>query len=750
MPEERPIHLSRACYQALLSAYREARAQRSAPYPNSSELAQATLDKAVLTEDRRTLSLLEAHLPAFDPSRPGRPLRALFQGLLRRRQDQNRPLELYDLALALIAKASPTTSLQRRPSHLPALLPSYRRDLTLVPESDPPPKAPKAIPFHCPECCPSLGQKTAAKAARPKPSPKEEALNFLESLGGELTHADRFKSLDPAQGRNRVMDRIFEAMLLKHRPNPVLVGPSGVGKSTILEGLARRILNRDCPRRLRNHRIFRLDATLFRSQAGIIGRIEEFLEKLVDALEQVGPSFLAIDEIHLLAGTGAHKDDPKGAEQFIREHLSRGRLKILGTTTPGEFDRFLSEDRGLSSRIVKIPVEEPSFAVARRMVRAAAMRMEDHFETRIPPPLADKATSLCLQYATGKRMPLAAIDLLDWTMARAEAQGKDPDASILEEALAEVLGCEVAHIRQEGHAKILELEDSLRAKIKGQDFATVEAVAALKPYSAGLRDGQRPAATLLFCGPTGVGKTETARQISRSLFGSEDRLVRVPMADFTDRWASSRLLGSGPGYVGHEKGGWLVRRLRETPACVLLLDEFDRAHKAVRDLFLEAFDNARLVDSRGLEASLSHCIVILTSNLGAHRAKTPGFQKEASQNERERLLRLMKAELSPELVGRLDAIIPFEPLPEAALDEILDAKLRSLEGRLGLSPGRVELENDLRAEILRRGFAPATGARGLDEALERLVVRPLAAKVLEEGLPDDRQTLRLARAPLSK
>jgi ATP-dependent Clp protease ATP-binding subunit ClpC len=243
-----------------------------------------------------------------------------------------------------------------------------------------------------------------------------------------------------------------------------------------------------------------------------------------------------------------------------------------------------------------------------------------------------------------------------------------------------------------------------------------------------------------------VGKTETAKQIADALFGSPRHLVRVAMADFTDAWASTRLLGSGPGYVGHEKGGWLVRRLRETPSCVLLLDEFDRAHQAVRDVFLEAFDNARLVDSRGLEANLTHTIVILTSNLGATGSRTPGFTRDEVVTARDRLLRILRAELSAPLVGRLTAVIPFDALTPAALEEILDLKLARLETRLGLEPGEVELEADLRAAIIERGTGPATGARGLDEALEKLVIRPLAARILEEGRPEKGKRLKLGRA----
>ncbi len=741
--------LSRSLFQALLSAYREARRSRSARQPSRGELYQALLDAAILTDDREAMAWFDQADPPDEPSGNPVPIRAILRRLAAQVADRGGDqVDLVDLARVVTSQRT-RPSRAKRPVTPPVNpnLPVRWDDGRLLPARVPSPPDPgrAAVAFHCPECCPTPRSQQARASHKPR-SAQEEAEAFLASVGGELTDHARAKELNPAHGRGPILDRILEAMLMLHRPNPILVGPSGVGKSAILEGVASRLIEGNVPGRLQGTRLFRLDANLFRAQAGIIGRIEEFLEKLVHASETLAPVWIVIDEVHLLSGTGAHKDDPKGAEQYIREHLARGRLRILGTTTPGEYQRFLAEDRGLESRIVKIDVEEPSLPVARRMVRLSARRMEDHYQARIDPILADTATSLVMQFPTGKALPLSAIELLDSALARAEARSRPPERGDLEFAIAGMLGCEVEHIRQEGSRRMRSLETSLRAAIKGQDRAIDEAVGALAPYSAGLKDRDRPAAVLLFCGPTGVGKTETARQIAAHLFGSERRLIRVAMADLTDAWAATRLLGSGPGYVGHEKGGWLIRRIRETPSAVLLLDEFDRAHPAVRDLFLEAFDAARMVDSRGLEADLRHCIVILTSNLGATGTRTPGFQEDELQSERERLVRVMKAGLSDALVGRLNAIVAFDPLTKAAMGEILDQKLRRLESRLGLTSGRVVLAPDLRERILARGYAPATGARGLDEALERMVVRPLARRILEEGLPDDGEMVRLSTA----
>ena len=758
MPRNPRLHLSRSLLQALLAAHREAWRSRRGRAPSRLEMYQALLDTAVLTGDEVAVAWFEAVEPVRDRSHSPLPLRSLLSRLRRRAGETHHlPIQLVELA-RLVTGNNPRIA---RTGNLPATktetlpvpweaqgrLPSTRGPGPEREAHGTQPPGAGGVPFHCPECCPSP-RREKEKAKERRRSPGEQAEAFLESIGGELTDPDKLKALNPASGRGLVMDRILEAMLMMHRPNPILVGPSGVGKSAVLEGIARRILQGDVPERLRGLRIFRMDANLFRAQAGIIGRIEDFLERLVHSIEAVAPAYLAIDEFHLICGTGAHKDDPKGAEQYVREHLARGRLRILGTTTPGEYQRFISEDRALEARLVRIPLEEPSLPVARRMVRMAARRMEEHFRSRIAPALADYATTLCFEHPRDKALPLSAIDLLDWSLARAEARGRRPERADVEQALADNLGCEVEHIRQQGSDRIRSLHLRLAETIKGQPRATEETVAALKPYSAGLKDRNRPAAVLLFAGPTGVGKTETAKQIAAALFGSERNLVRVAMADFTDSWGSTRLLGSGPGYVGHEKGGWLVRRLRETPSCVLLLDEFDRAHQAVRDLFLEAFDNARLVDSRGLEASLTHTMVILTSNLGADGSRTPGFTRERDVTERERLIRLLKTELSPALVGRLTAIIPFDALGEQALEEILEMKLRQLETRLGVVEGRVVLDRALRDRIIQRGFAPATGARGLDEALEKLVIRPLAHRILEEGLPQGEEQLELGLADL--
>lgn len=744
------LRFRRELLQALLTAYREAARERGARAPSRGELYQALLDTAVLTEDAEALRWFEAVGPLRDRSAAPVPLRAMLARLRRRHDDQDQPIRLVELARALAGPAArriPETLPARREETLPV---EWDREdaLALRPETRPARPAPepdrhreRPVSFHCSECCPTSQRR---RSERKVSTAQEDAEAFLESIGGELTRRDR--SRDQAVGRERELDQVIEAMLRMHRPNPILVGPSGVGKSVMLEGLAQRIVEGQVPGRLRRVRVFRLDANLFRAQAGIIGRVEEFLERLVAALATVAPAYLAIDEFHLLAGTGAHKDDPKGAEQYLRDHLARGTLRILGTTTPGEYQRFVAEDRSLESRLVKVVVEEPDLPEARRMVRVAAQRMEEHYQQRVEPALADYATALSFEHPRGAALPLSAVDLLDWGLARAEARGHPAGREDLEEALAERLGCEVAHIRQEGSGRIRLLASRLGETIKGQEQAAADTVAALKPYSAGLRDRNRPAAVLLFAGPTGVGKTETAKQIADALFGSARQLVRVAMADFTDAWASTRLLGSGPGYVGHEKGGWLVRRLRETPSCVLLLDEFDRAHQAVRDVFLEAFDNARLVDSRGLEANLTHTIVILTSNLGATGSRTPGFTRDEVVSARARLLRILKAELSAPLVGRLTAVVPFDALTPGALEQILDLKLARLEARLGLEPGEVELEPELRAAVIERGTGPATGARGLDEALEKLVIRPLAARILEEGRPEKGRKLTLGRA----
>ncbi|GCE27256.1 hypothetical protein KDA_27400 [Dictyobacter alpinus] len=582
----------------------------------------------------------------------------------------------------------------------------------------------------------------------------------LEKLGRDLTRQASNKQLTPLIGREKEIRQLMQTLMLKDRNNPILIGDSGVGKTTIVAGLAQRIVDGKVPPELRNKRLIELSASSLVAGTKYRGEFEERLLKVLEEAETGGNIILFIDEMHLLIGTGRAADGSIDAAGILKPALAGGRLRCIGATTPQEY-RLIEKDAAMERRLRPIMIEEPSPADALVILQGMRDLYEEHHHASITEEALQAAVNLSVQYLPNLRLPDKACSVLDEACSQARVFSIEDDsqeqddldeigaspvitAAMIAEVISARTGIPVRAPGREERDRLLSLESRLKSRVIGQDEAVKRVAQAIQVSRAGLKPHNRPAGVFMFLGPTGVGKTELARALAAEVFGSDDHLIRVDMSEYMEKHSVSRMIGAPPGYVGYDQEGQLTGKLRRRPHCVVLLDELEKAHPEVFDLFLQVFDAGRLTDAQGHTVDAQHAIWIMTSNVGTDmlgRSMPSGFRasikETAEEMQRDRLLERLRQTFRPEFLNRIDDVVIFHPLNQEQTHAITYLQINELAARL-LEQGLVLHVEDSAIDLLcKEGFSQTQGARPLRRVIERLLTVPLSLRILLANIPQN-------------
>ena len=574
------------------------------------------------------------------------------------------------------------------------------------------------------------------------------ATPLLDRLGRDLVKEARDGRLNPVIGRKQEMQRGLEVLVRKSKNNPVLIGEAGVGKTAIVEGLAQRLAAGDVPANIQGWRIIELPVAALVAGTKYRGEFESRMQKLVEEAEAADEVILFIDELHTLVGAGEASGASLDAGNILKPALARGRLRCIGATTTAEYRRYIEKDAALERRFQPIMVEEPAAAEVLEMLQGARRHYEKHHGVIVHDDALQAAVRLSGQHLPERRWPDKAFDLIDAACARvglraAEKRSLEVTPAIVGDMVAEWAGIPVGQLTQDEQQRLLGLDATLKQRVVGQDEAITTIAQGIRLARGALRDPQKPMGVFLFLGPSGVGKTELAKTLAQVLFGSDKHLLRLDMSECMERHSISKLIGAPPGYVGYtDAEGQLTGWLRRRPYSVVLMDEIEKAHPEVFDLFLQLFDAGRLTDTHGRIADGHNALFIMTSNLAADLCASPvGFSTHSAGDPeaRERRLRRVKEELRKtfrtEFLNRIDDMVVFNPLRREHARSIARRYLRELQERVRDNRG-VELTmhpEPLCDLLCREGFSEREGARQLYRVFERLVAIPVNEALLRGG-----------------
>ncbi|MCB2224394.1 MAG: ATP-dependent Clp protease ATP-binding subunit [Actinobacteria bacterium] len=624
----------------------------------------------------------------------------------------------------------------------------------------------------------------------------------LDQFGRNLTQYARDHKLDPVIGRQREIERVMQILSRRTKNNPVLVGEPGVGKTAIVEGLAQRIVSGDVPETLKGKHLYTLDLGALVAGSRYRGDFEERLKKVLKEIRTRGDIILFIDEIHTLVGAGA-AEGAIDAASILKPMLARGELQTIGATTLEEYRKYLEKDSALERRFQPITVDEPTVAETIAILTGLREQYERHHRATFTDQALVSAANLADRYIADRHLPDKAIDLIDEAGSRmritrkqvspeveeleakvadlraqkdeaiqsqqyeraaqlrdqeralltekaaAEAElGAEPDETssvIDEEQIAEVLaqwtGIPVQSLTEEETQKLLRMEDELHKRIVGQHEAITAVSRAIRRTRAGLKDPKRPAGSFIFLGPSGVGKTETAKTLAEFLFGDESALIQLDMSEYMEKHTVSRLVGSPPGYVGYDEGGQLTEAVRRKPFSVVLFDEIEKAHPDVFNTLLQILEDGRLTDSQGRTVDFKNTVIIMTSNLGTAelRRKSIGFQTddEAVSYEaiKSKVMEALKKQFRPEFLNRIDEIIVFHELTMDEVKAIVDLMLARVRAQLQSQAIELALSDAAKERLALKGYDPQLGARPLRRAIQRMLEDPLSERVLFNEFP---------------
>ena len=598
----------------------------------------------------------------------------------------------------------------------------------------------------------------------------------LAAYAVNLTERARAGALDPLIGRQPELQRTLQILCRRRKNNPVFVGEAGVGKTALAEGLAARLTEDDVPARLAGAEVFALDTAALLAGTRFRGDFEERFKAVTKALAGHPLPILFIDEVHATVGAGATTGGTMDLATLIKPLLSAGELRVVGSTTFEEF-KHVEKDRALARRLQKVVVEEPSVDETSQILEGLRSRYEEHHGVTFGPETVPAAAKLARRHLRDARLPDGAIDILDEAgaaigmrrtaaeAAGAENAGAEPPLVTIadvERVVARMARIPEKQTTSSDKERLRTLGEALERVVFGQPEAIAAVVTAVKRSRAGLGVPDHPAGCFLFTGPTGVGKTELARQLAIHL-GNE--FIRYDMSEYMEKHAVARLIGAPPGYVGFEQGGLLVDAVRSHPYGVVLLDEIEKAHPDVYNVLLQVMDHATLTDNGGRRADFRHVILILTSNAGSREASaTPiGFGDDQASTARGRMKAAVERIFSPEFRNRLDAVVPFDPLTPATMETIVEKFILQLEAQLAERRVAIALDPAARAWLARKGYDPVYGARPLARVVQAEVRNPLTDEILfgrlehggtvRIGLADDALTFAIepaaapARAP---
>ncbi|GAA4466041.1 ATP-dependent Clp protease ATP-binding subunit [Phytohabitans houttuyneae] len=628
-------------------------------------------------------------------------------------------------------------------------------------------------------------------APAPTPTPT------LDRYGRDLTGLARDGKVDPVVGRAQEIEQCVEVLARRTKNNPVLIGEAGVGKTAIVEGLAQRMVDGEVPHTLTGKRLVQLDLTGLVAGTRYRGDFEERLKNLIDEIRANTDDLIVfIDEIHTVVGAGS-AEGATDAANMLKPALSRGELHVVGATTLDEYRRYVERDAALERRFQPILVPEPSVEDTVEILRGLRDRYEAHHGVRFSDEALVSAAELSDRYLTDRFLPDKAIDLIDQAGARVQLRSRAPATDVrdlerriehlcrdkdqavsdeqyerasqlrdelsdlrrqvseaaggpngvsevtpddIAEVVSRATGIPARQLSEEERHRLANLEQRLHERLVGQQDAVRVVAQAIRRSRTGLGDPNRPIGSFLFLGPTGVGKTELARALAESMFGDQDRMVRLDMSEFQERHTVSRLVGAPPGYVGYEEAGQLTEAVRRRPYSVVLLDEIEKAHPDVFNLLLQVLDDGRLTDSQGRTVSFKNTVLIMTSNLGSeliNQDQALGFATAGSdgdQDVRDRVMRRLREELRPEFINRIDEIVVFQRLSAEQLAEITDLMLEQTRRRMHAQNITVHFTRGAIGRLVDEGYEPQYGARPMRRTIQREVDNHLSEMMLDGRL----------------
>ncbi len=634
----------------------------------------------------------------------------------------------------------------------------------------------------------------------------------LDEFGRDLTLAAQELRLDPVVGREKEIERVIQILARRTKNNPVLLGEPGVGKTAVAEGLALRIVNAEVPDILDGKKIIQLDMGLLVAGTKYRGEFEERLKKIMDEIRQAGNIILVIDEMHTLIGAGA-AEGAIDAANILKPALSRGEIQVIGATTSDEYRRYIEKDSALERRFQPVQIDEPTVEESIEIIRGLKPKYEEHHQLNISDDAIIAAVKLSSKYVNDRFLPDKAIDVIDEASSkvRLKASKMCPEAKELEKQLKDLIkskedairnqqfeeasqlrddeadlrdkirevsaqwkdenevnkvtvtaedvaqviammtGVPVTKLTEGESERLLKLEDILHQRVIGQHDAIVAISKAIRRARVGLKSPNRPIGSFIFCGPTGVGKTELAKALAEAMFGSEDNMIRVDMSEFMEKHSTAKLIGSPPGYVGYDDGGHMTEQVRKKPYSVVLFDEIEKAHPDVFNIMLQILDDGRLTDSKGRHISFKNTVIIMTSNVGASMIATKsklGFStgdneaKDKYEQLKDTVSEEMKKAFRPEFLNRIDETIVFSHLSKEEIRQIVDLMMKDLVKRLAEKELSIEVTNEVKDHLAENGYSEAYGARPLRRLIQRKLEDSLAEEILS-GKYDKGDTIRV-------
>ena len=542
---------------------------------------------------------------------------------------------------------------------------------------------------------------------------------------------DHVKEHNPLIGRDAELERTIHVLCRKDKNNPLHVGEPGVGKTALVYGLAQRIEEGRVPSVLEGFKIYQLDMAGMVAGTQYRGDFEKRFKNSMDHLLKLEKVIVYIDEIHTIVGIGATGDSAMDASNMLKPYLEGGKLRFIGSTTYEEFNRHFSRSKGIVRRFQQIDILEPSVEEAIEIVNGLKAGYEAFHQVKYSAAAIDYAVRASAKHIMGRYLPDKAIDLIDEAGAYrhihpTSKKQQTVDRALIDDVLMKVMKIKASAMKEDSNKQLKTLNARIKSRIYGQDQAVREVVEAVQMSKAGLIDDNKPLASLLFVGPTGVGKTEVARVLAQEL-GVE--LVRFDMSEYTEKHTVAKLIGSPAGYVGYDDGGLLTDAIRKTPNCVLLLDEIEKAHEDIYNILLQVMDYASLADNKGRRADFRNVVLIMTSNAGAQYAgMSVGFDSSGSRGGD--MLKQVKKTFKPEFINRLSNIVVFNDMDETMAGMILDKKLRELQAKLAAKKVTLKVSAEARAWLLKEGFTAEYGARELDRVLHRELKTRLVREIL--------------------
>ena len=561
-----------------------------------------------------------------------------------------------------------------------------------------------------------------------------------EKYGRDLTRLAQEGRLDPVLCRDSELERMVEILCRRQKNNPCLLGEPGVGKSALAEALAQRIASGQITPALRGKRVLSLDMASMVAGTKYRGDFEERFKNLLEELYRDHTTILFIDEIHIIAGAGA-AEGAIDAASILKPMLARGEIQLIGATTPEEYRKTIQKDSALERRFGRVMVEEPTPAAAETILAGLMPRYERYHGVAIPSTAIHAAVELSVRYLPGRYLPDKAIDLLDEAaaarrIAESGSEKKTLTPADIARVVSKASGVPAERVGEAERERLAQLEQRLGAEVIGQPRAVASVAAAIRRSRTGLRENNRPIGAMLFLGPTGVGKTQLARTLAKCWFGSEKALLRFDMSEYMERHTVARLIGAPPGYVGHDEGGQLTEAVRRRPYSVVLFDEIEKAHSDIQNLLLQILEDGTLTDAQGRRADFSNTIILLTSNLGARclagQTAPMGFGAAGAEKDRrgQQAIREAREFFRPELMGRLDETVLFDPLGPEQLAGIADRLLCELEERAA-GQGYTLRHTAAAAKALAGDKVPPYGARELRRTVSRAVEQALADRIAD-------------------